>query len=190
VSDWIPYNEFVDLVCARHHSAYSGLITGISNQNHAFRIGYRDGEITLLRYRIKKGPEALRLISQIERVKITDHPNAQLPVNTGDVPDTNTILSQLTTRSLADTELSMDITDISELSDSSIGHNARSIDPVFRRRIEAAAVHYFGPIGAIVCAEHLDRSDTDLQSILLGISQDVGASDTDTKHFLERITAG
>ena len=78
MSNWIVYDDLVEQVRNLHHKAFSGLITGVSDDNHSFQIGFDQGAIILLTYRIKKGLAALQLITQIERARITEHPNSDL----------------------------------------------------------------------------------------------------------------
>jgi len=113
VSNWIIYDDFVDLVRRHHHNAFSGLITGMSDSRHSFQIGFDRGEIVLLTYRIKKGLPALQDITQIERAKITEHPNSDIQETAAGGPDTSVILSQLTANTLDETTtMTTDISDV------------------------------------------------------------------------------
>lgn len=114
MSNWILYDDFVDLVSSHHHNAFSGLITGVSDSKHSFQVGFDHGEIVLLTYRIKKGLQALPFISQIERAKITEHPTTDIQDATGDALDSNTVLSQLIAHRLDETTtMTTDISDVS-----------------------------------------------------------------------------
>jgi hypothetical protein len=189
VSNWILYDDFVDLVRTYHHKAFSGLITGLSDNNHSFQIGFDRGKIVLLTYRIKKGAAALFLISQIERAKISEHPNADIHEVGGEVPDTSLILSELTAQTLDETTTMM--TDISNLPaprQTSVTSSPRSVDARLKRIIESAAIHHFGPIGAMVCEDHLADPSGDVKAIMLEIAQEVGASDSDTRAFFDSVS--
>ncbi len=114
MTNWILYDDFVELVRNHHLNAFSGLITGVSDSSHSFQIGFDHGDIVLLTYRIKKGSAALQLITQIARVKISEHPGRNIQETGGDVPDTSSILSQLTAHTLNETtNITIDINDIS-----------------------------------------------------------------------------
>lgn len=189
MSDWILYDDLVDLIREHHHDAYSGLITGLSDQKHSFQIGFNRGEIIILTYRIKKGLAALPLIAQIERAKITDHPTTDIADAVTEVIDTSMVLSRLTANTLDET--SVTITGINQAPDPAAkpGQAASStIDERMRQKIEAAAVHHFGPIGAMVCEEHLATPGSDLRTVLTHIAEDVGASETDTQAFFEDVS--
>lgn len=192
MSNWILYDDFVDLVRSHHHNAFSGLITGVSDSRHSFQVGFDHGEIVLLTYRIKKGMQALPLITQIERAKITEHPTTDIQDATGDALDTSTVLSQLTAYTLDETTTM--ITDVSDASDvpdpSQDGQVATSspVDAGTKKAIEAAAIHHFGPIGAMVCEEHLTLPKGDVRAIALAIARDVGASEADTRAFFTSIS--
>ena len=189
MSSWILYDEFVDLVRRHHSGRFSGLITGVSDTRHSFQIGFVRGEIVLLNYRVKKGLAALELITRIERAKISEHPNTEIPELPGDVPDTSAVLSQLTANTLDET--SPTVTDISDISEPRAGMPQSASAPVderMRKIIETAAIHHFGPIGAMVCAEHLGGADSDLRAVMLGIAADVGASEADTRAFFQSVT--
>ncbi len=168
MSNWMLYDEFVDLVRRYHHNRYSGLITGVSENQHSFQIGFESGEVVALSYCIKKGAAALELISQIERAKIAEHPIADIPGAGAGVPDTSTVLSQLTFSSHDDTSqnyipVSQEIPVPPKASENTA---AGPLDSRLIQIIEAAAVHHFGPIGAVVCEEHLANPNGDLNSII------------------------
>ena len=188
MSNWIFYDDFVDLVRNHHHDAYSGLITGVSDRQHSFQIGFDQGNIVLLNYRIKKGLAALQLITQIERAKISEHANSDIHDSGSEVPDTNTILSRLTTNTLDDTTGKTDISDVPAMRETSGSSSQRAVDSGLKKIIETAAIHHFGPIGAMVCEEHLTHAQGDVRAVMLKIAQDVGASEADTKAFFRMVS--
>ena len=188
MSNWILYDDFVDLVRNHHHNEYTGLITGVSDNQHSFQIGFVEGEIVLLNYRIKKGMAALQLLTQIERAKIIEHPNTDIHEAGGNVPDTSTILSRLTANTLDDTTNTTDINDVPQPRQTSTTSSPRSVDSKLRKIIETAAIHHFGPIGAMVCEEHLADPQGDVRRIMLKIAQDVGADEADTKAFFQSVS--
>ena len=190
MSNWILYDDFVDLVRNHHHDGFSGLITGVSEVKHSFQVGFDKGEIVLLSYRIKKGLAALQLLTQIERAKISEHPNTEIQDQAaGGIIDTSTVLSQLTASTLDETSTTVtDISDVSEPRESAPQEVSKPVDARLRKLIESAAVHHFGPIGAMVCEEHLNAGNSDLRAVLLAIAQDVGASEVDTRAFFQAVT--
>lgn len=114
MTNWILYDDFVELVRNHHLNAFSGLITGVSDSNHSFQIGFDHGDIVLLSYRITKGNAALSMITQIVRAKITEHPGRNLQNTCSDVLDTGSLLSQLTAATLNETtNITIDINDVS-----------------------------------------------------------------------------
>jgi len=189
VSDWILYDDFVDLVRQHHHSAFSGLITGVSDSRHSFQIGFDQGEIALLSYRIKKGMQALPLITRIERAKITEHPTTDIQGAGGEPLDTSVVLSQLTANTLDETTtVTTDISDVSTPRAIRQEVTTRPLDGRMKKSIEAAAIHHFGPIGAMVCEEYLESDDGDLRSVAMAIAQEVGANEADTQAFFQTIS--
>jgi len=191
VSNWILYDDFVDLVRNLHHNAYSGLITGVSDSNHSFQIGFDQGVIILITYRIKKGLAALQFITQIERAKITEHPNSDIHEAAGESLDTNEVLAQLTANTLDETTTMItNITDVPTLRESDGTSGSSSVDATLKRLIQTAAIHHFGPIGAMVCDEHLVDPRGDIRTIVFGIAQHVGASEADTEAFLQTVSNG
>jgi hypothetical protein len=187
VSDWITYDEFVDLVRNHHHDGFTGLITGVNQQQHAFKLGFDQGQIALITYRILKGQPALELLAQIKQAKITQYPTSSTQYSAGGMPDTASVLSQLTGNTLDDTTVT-NIEAVPELesADDAYGEN---IDSVMRKNIEVAAVHHFGPMGALVCDELLEDFRGDLRTAVFEIAQEVGASETDTRAFFETISS-
>jgi hypothetical protein len=190
VSDWLLYDDIVDLVRSRHHGGHSGLLTGVTERQHSFQIGFDKGNIVLLTYRIRKGLAALQLISQIERAKITEYPVATVTGVSSDVPDTSAILSRLTSNTQEDVTSITEISEVpSPLSEDNSGQ-PRALDAKMRTIIEAAAVHHFGPIGAMVCEEHLSDAQADVRQLMLEIANDVGASEDDTRSFFNSVSNG
>ncbi len=188
MSDWIHYDNIVDLVMNHHHNTFSGLITGVSDSKHSFQIGFHHGEIILLTYSIKKNLQALPLIAQIQRAKIAEHPGTEIRGTAGDAIDTNAVLSQLTASMLAETTtMETDVSEISELRARDSETDARPFDTNLRKSIEAAAIHHFGPIGAMLSEEHLRDQKGDVRTIVLAIARDVGASDIDTQAFFKSV---
>ncbi len=193
MSNWLAYDDFVDLVRNHHHDGFTGLITGVSDNQHSFHIGFRAGQVISLSYRILKGSAALEKLIQLDRTKITEHPNAEMPGSIAELPDTSAILSRLTL------EDKQEITDamIDGLS-TALGAVAQPaiLKPSARqtilnnnqiKTIKTAAVHHFGPIGAMVCEEFLsdvNLSNSDLNTLLRGIAKEVDADNTDTRAFL------
>ena len=191
MSNWILYDDFVDLVRNLHDNAFSGLITGVSDDNHSFQIGFDQGAIILLTYRIKKGLAALQLITRIERAKITEHPNSDIHEAAGEDLDTMEVLGQLIANTLDETTtIITSITDVPTLPQLGRPSDPSSVDTKTKRLIQTAAVHHFGPIGAMVCDEHLDDPRGDVRAIVFSIAQDVGASEADTEAFLQTVSNG
>ena len=186
MSDWILYDQFVDLVRSHHREAYSGLVTGLCDRQHAFQIGFDQGDIVLLTYRVKKGINALPFIRQIERAKITNQMALDISDSVTEKLDTSAILSQLTTDTIDDTATT-EISNVGILEHEGASDRHR-IDRHLKKAIKTAAVHQFGPIAAMVCDEHLDNPESDLRTAIMNIAQDVGASQDDTETFLQSIS--
>jgi len=188
MSDWLVYDDIVDLVRNRHHDSYSGLLTGVTESQHSFQIGFDNGNIVLLTYRIRKGLAALKLISQIERAKISEYPVSTVVEVSSDVPDTNAILSRLTSNTLDDTTSITEISEVPRPQSMNNPSRPRKVDAKMKAVIEAAAIHHFGPIGAMVCAEHLHEARADVRQLMLEIANEVGASEADSRAFFESIS--
>ena len=191
MSNWILYDDFVDLVRSHHHNAFSGLITGVSDSKHSFQVGFDHGEIVLLTYRIKKGLQALPFISQIERARITEHPTTDIQDATGDALDTDMVLSQLVAHTLDETiTMTNHINDGSAPRQISPGGAPGALQSRTKKAIEAAAMRHFGPIGAMVCEQHLTLSEGDIETIALAIAEDAGVSEAEARAFLNSISNG
>ena len=185
MSEWITYDQFVDLVRNHHHDGFTGLVTGVSDEQHAFKVGFHLGQIVLLTYRIKKGMPALDLLTQIRQAKITEYPTSDGQYAMDNMPDTGTILSQLTSNTLDDTTVT-EITEVPEIKQPTNG-SSEDIDPTIRKSIEVAAIHYFGPIGALVCEELMQNYHGDLRSLVFEIAQEVGANESDARAVFDSI---
>ena len=86
------------------------------------------------------------------------------------------------------TTLTTEISDISIPSGKRQPVSSRPLDAGMKKNIEAAAIHHFGPIGAMVCEEHLHAGADDARSVMLAIAQEVGASETDTLAFFKSVS--
>ena len=190
MSGWLGYDDFVELVKNRHVERFSGLITGVSDRRHSFQIGFDQGEIVFMTYRIRKGRSALRLLTQVERVKVSEYPNSDKLDGHDDSPDTGTTIASLVAKTSDDT------TTITRLDEKSAAADATDItvpgmlDEKMRKAIESSAREHFGPFGAMVCAEQLDAAQGDIRTIMLSIAHEVGASDDDTRAFLASVAIG
>ncbi len=189
MSNWILYDDFVEMVRDRHRGAFSGLITGLSDDNHSFQIGFDRGQIVLLSYRIKKGMAALHLITQIDRAKISEHPNGDIIKTQGEILDTSMVLSQLTAHTLDETtSITTDINSQPAPKKASNKSTKRPFDAKLKRTIESAAVHHFGPIAALVCEECLANPRGDPRTAMLEIAREVGANESDTRAFFHSVS--
>lgn len=193
MSNWLAYDEFVDLVRHHHHDGFTGLITGVSDNQHSFQVGFRGGQVISLSYRILKGSAALEKLIQIDRAKITEHPNTEVPASNAELPETSAILSRLTL------EDNQEITDamiqglgatsasVKKSAETMSSAPKTTLDNDQIKTIKSAAVHHFGPIGAMVCEEFLsdtNLSNYDLKTLLRRIAEEVGADNSDTRAFL------
>ena len=189
MSHWFLYDDFVDLVREKHHGAFSGLITGVSDDQHSFQMGFDNGDIVLLSYRIRKGRAALNHIMRIESVKITEHPSSDITQFQTDLPPTSEILSRLTSSPSA-TETDLDEITLPDIKPVSPTSASQVSDDKLKRIIESAAVHHFGPIGVMVCEEHLNNTSIDqsnFRAMMLRIAADVGASEADSQAFINAV---
>jgi hypothetical protein len=195
VSNWLAYDDFVDRVRNHHHDGFTGLITGISDSQHSFQIGFRAGQVVLLNYRIFKGAAALEKLIQISRVKISEHPNTDIPATSTVLPETSAILSRLTMESTEDKQNNADLTIPQSAETSSAAPSATAassaqqpaLDIRQMNAIKAAAIHHFGPIGAIVCEEFLSApnvSNIEITTLLRRIAEAVDADSSDTQAFI------
>ncbi len=190
MSNWLLYNEFIDLVRHHHHDSFTGLITGISDTKHSFQIGFNHGNIILLSYRVLKGSAALDEIALINRAKITQHPTTENPGLQPDLPSTSDILTRLTSVP-SDTETDLSHITVPPPKRDNYASTSGAADSRLRKIIEAAAVHHFGPIGVMVCEEHLTHTainEADFETLMLRIAADVGASETDVQAFVDSVT--
>jgi len=197
LSNWLAYDELVDLVRNYHHDGFTGLITGVSDNQHSFHIGFRSGQIVSLSYRILKGSAALEKMIQIDRAKVTELPNTQVPTSNADLPETSVILSRLTleeNQEITDTMIQDRIvasTDVKQPAATKSSAPQMTLDDSQIKTIKSAAVHHFGPIGAMVCEEFLSDaylSNYDLDTLLRRIAEEVGANNSDTRAFLNSVS--
>ena len=202
MSTWMKYDEFVDLIRNHHYNSFSGLITGVSKSGHSFQIGFMNGDVALLKCRIFRGKQALEKIALLKEVRITQHHTpdiTNITIPQVDLPDIKTILARLTT-SLVDNRRT-EITAGDDPEPYAIDINTSDDSPAIRvelptdsaklESIKVAAIHHFGPIGAMVCEDYLSDSNlssTKLSVLLQRITEDVGANDKDTQAFLESVS--
>jgi hypothetical protein len=204
VSRLVSYEQLIDTLREHLRSGASGLITGVSENKHSFQIGLKEGKIVMLTYRIFKGAKALDKFLQMDSAKIIEHLNIDPPALQIDLPDTGTILTTLSMEQGmgGNTEASgMNYAPPASFSqpepasspnaDQAASSGQLGIHPEQLQAIKSSAMHYFGPIGAMVCDEHLtsaNLSTTDLPSLLTRIANEVGASEADTRAFIDQVT--
>jgi hypothetical protein len=182
----------------------SGLITAVSEEQHSFQIGFTKGQIVYLSYRIVKGVKALDKIRQINSAKIVEHLGIDPPKSQTDLPDSGSIMTLLTTEQ-QESEAAQMLDSRYELPPSPSNQDAASVAKVIKAKtpakvngisskqlnvIKDAAVHHFGPIGAMVCEDHLSDSDLtsiDLRTLLMRIVEDVGASESEAGAFARSV---
>ncbi|MCH8104121.1 MAG: hypothetical protein IIC58_01245 [Proteobacteria bacterium] len=190
MNHWLQHDEFVDMVVSHHHDKFTGLITGVSDSEHSFQIGFKHGQILHLSYRITKGVAALDKIASIELAKITEHPTTDLPDSQEELPATSDILIRLSSTPTV-TETDLDTINMPPPLRTVQSSAGKVTGAKLRKIIEAAAVQHFGPIGAMVCEErltHNDQDDANFNTLMLRIAADVGASDSETKAFIDTVT--
>jgi hypothetical protein len=203
----LSYAELVELLRLHLRDGKSGLITGITEKQHSFQIGFEKGEIVFLSYRVLKSLAALERLLLIDSAKVVEHLGTSPPAQQFDLPDSSTILSRLAMgkfavasgeTAAADTAVSPTPQPGSTPLPPSEGSNQVStssgvyakIDVSQIDSIKRSAVHTFGPFGAMMCDKHLTPSSlasADLRTILTRIAQDLGASDADTKTFINQV---
>ena len=201
MSNWITYEQFVDRIRNHHHDKFSGLITGVNKSGHSFQIGFMNGDVVLLKYRIFRGLQALEKLALIKEARITEHQTpdiTNITIPQIDLPDINTILSRLTTN--LDDNIELDFSEVANPQPLTTDKDELNVPAGMAQKIpdnnrlesiKSAAIHHFGPIGAIVCDEYLSNSNlssTQLSVLLHRITEDVGADDKDTRAFLQSIS--
>lgn len=189
MSDWMNYDDIVERVSSCHYEGYSGLVIGVTENRHSFQIGFERGEIILLTYRVKKGMDALGLIIQIERARVAEHPNTDMPAGRDNTLDTGIVIARLVARTADDTT-TITMLDPVRTPDNTDITIPGLLNEKLRKTIETAARSHFGPIGALICEEHLDNPQGDVRTIVLSIAHEVGASDDDTRAFLRTVAKG
>lgn len=195
MSNWLEYDEFIDRIRSLHHEGFTGLVTGLSDSKHSFQVGFENGDIILLAYRISKGSIALDKLVEIESAKISVHPTTQVPSSQASIPNTGDILARLTSNtSLGDTELDYSDDDLEEPEDQraeSGGSKSKTSNSKLKKAIESAAIHHFGPIAAMICEEYLEDnkvSGKNYKVIMAEIASDVGANKSDMEAFINSVT--
>jgi len=188
MSDWLSYDEFVDRVKARHQQAFTGLLTGVSESQHSFQIGFERGRIVLLTCHLRKGMEALRLITGLLRARIAEHPIPAMHAGRDDSIDTDAVLEVLVSRTADDTTTITRIDESAARAERTDLTLPGLLDARLRRAIEAAALNHFGPIGALLCEEQFEKPEGDVRSIIISIAREVDASEDDTRAFLDAVT--
>lgn len=189
MSGWMDYDAIVERVGSSHFEGYSGLIIGVTESRHSFQIGFERGEIILLTYRVKKGMDALRLITQVQRARVAEYPNSDMPGGHDNTLDTGTVIARLLARTDDDTTTITRLDHVQSVDKTDITIPGL-LDAKIRKTIETAARNHFGPVGALICEQRLDNPEGDVRSIVLSIAHEVGASEDDTRAFFSTVAKG
>lgn len=207
MSRLVSYEELVDVLRGHIQTKASCLITGVSENQHSFLIGIKQGKIVMMTYRIFKSGKALDKLLLIKTAKIIEHLNTEPPGLQLDLPDTSSIMASLSldraVDNIVDTGdvINYELPDLPPKMVETATQNANQAPPPSGQRkiypnqikaIKAAAIHYFGPMGAMVCEDHLTTSNIssiDLRTLLMRIAKDVGAGVSDTEAFIDRVVS-
>lgn len=189
MSAWLDYESFVELLHLQHRNGFSGLLTGVSGEKHSFHVGFSEGDIIYLSYRVVKGMAAIDKLLENDIFKAETFP-MDAPKSNLELPPTAEILSLFSKRTkhpAATTQATP-----SNKAPSSAGASGPTpvVDSALTRAIKDAAVHFFGPIGAMVCDDHLQSIDlnaSNVSDLLKLIIDDVGASSKEGQAFIDRV---
>ena len=195
MAQWINYEGLIDLIRNHHHDGFTGLITGLTDSQHSFQIGFSRGDIILMSYRVIKGTRAVGKIAEIDRAKVTVHPTVKIPNIVSELPKTSSILQQLTVSSSFDDETVLSVAIPSNPTPEKRASQAKPVegiayDPDLNKKIEESAIHFFGPIGAMVCEEKMESFNaetTNIRTLLQEIALEVGANEPDTQAFYQSV---
>lgn len=188
MNDWLTYDEFVERVKTCHLQAFTGLLTGVCESQHSFQIGFEHGKIILLTCRLRKGMEALRLITGLARARIAEHPIPAMHAGRDESIDTDAVLEVLVARTADDTTTITRVDESAQRAERTDLTIPGMLDARLKRAIEAAALNHFGPIGALLCEEQFEKPEGDVRSIIISIAREVDASEDDTRAFLHSVT--
>jgi len=199
VDEMISYVALLNLLRVHLDDGISGRITGISEKQHSFQIGFEKGKIVFLTYRILKSAAALEKLRLIDAAKIVEHLGVSLPSQQVDLPDTETIMARLAMgKSAADSGAignagigSSPTPPSSSAGGKQVSSSAQvQVDVSQVDAIKRSAAHSFGPFGAMMCDKHLTPSNlanADLRTLLVRIAKDLGASDADAQAFIGQV---
>lgn len=194
MSNWLIYDEFVEQIIDLHHEGFTGLVTGLSDNQHSFQIGFENGEIMLLAYRVSKGNLALDKMVKIESAKTSIHPTTQVSRIQVSMPNTRDILARLTSHTISgDSGFELSILELKEPEQRKTEYNgskSKKSNSKLKTAIESAAIHHFGPIASIICEKLLSENDVSGKSykaVMTDIANEVDASKPDTDAFINSV---
>ncbi len=168
-----PYTPAEDLFAALEgfcRTGRTGVFRIVTHTNHAAAVGLEAGRVVALRYRIRRGAEALPLLGQIEAGQYSFNDRESLGEDPA-LPASSEILAQL---GLRGTELPARPADAalpaSSPSEAPLAPpaDAPTLSPAARAVLEAALAEHIGPMAGIVVRNVLART-ADLSEIIAAV---------------------
>lgn len=161
----VNYSDFINQLRQYCLDNVSGCIFITTSDNRSGRIILTEGQITDLGYANNRGGAAIRSITRIKELRYRfSNVQTNIPVDTS-LPETNAILSDL----------------LSSSSSSNLGvaHSqpASSSVVLSKKDIEACLVDIIGPMGGILCEDHLYQADSDIVTAISHIAAELSVAE-------------
>lgn len=140
-SSQLTYKDFIATIVQLCHSAMSGSVYFTSEQNTSGRVVLNGGIISAISYSNKRGWDAVALIPGIHHVRYRfDEFGAKAPPDDG-LPGTDIILKTLAPEGM--------------VLQAKRPASGNAITPKQRQIIENALIEIVGPVGSILCDDHI-----------------------------------
>lgn len=160
------YSDFINQLRQHCLDHASGCIFITTNDSRSGRIILTDGKITDIAYANNRGGTAIRSITRIKELRYRfSNVQTNIPIDTS-LPETNTILSDLLSSSTSD-----------NLSTITTTQSTNDNTELSKKDIEECLVDIIGPMGGILCEDHLYQVDNDTVTAINHIASELSVNE-------------
>ena len=187
----IPAGELFTALTGFCRAGRTGVFRIVTHTNHAAAVGLEAGRVVALRYRIRRGAEALPLLERIEAGQCSFHEGESLGEDPG-LPGSDEMLAKLGRRDAphpparpADAALPPTAAPLKLAPLGPAPPAAPALSPATRAMLEAALAEHIGPMAGVVVRNTLAKTG-DLNEVVAAVRAKIPNADR-ARQFEEEV---